>query len=106
MKDEKGGHRPHIHLMPALLPVLLVGLGGVARAAADRPAAIRAERIRADITYLASDALAGRGSGTPGNEMAARYVAASFRRAGLKPIGTARQNDPEARMDEIGRAHV
>lgn len=42
---------------------------------------------------LTSDALAGRGTGTPGAGKAARYVAGEFRKAGLKPAGVA---DPDA----------
>jgi aminopeptidase YwaD len=44
-----------------------------------------AERLRAHVNYLASDKLEGRRTGTPGAEMAARYVAAEFKRLGLKP---------------------
>src|SRR5205809_2127905 len=39
------------------------------------------------IKYLASDELEGRGDGAPGLEKAADYIAASFRAAGLEPIG-------------------
>jgi hypothetical protein len=39
------------------------------------------------IEFLASDALEGRGSGTPGHTKAADYVAAKFRETGLKPGG-------------------
>lgn len=42
-------------------------------------------RITADVTYLASDALEGRGVETAGNEKAAEYVRAGFEAAGLKP---------------------
>lgn len=44
--------------------------------------------IKTHVTYLASDKLAGRGSGTRGNEAAARYIAEQFKKAGLKPAGT------------------
>jgi hypothetical protein len=43
--------------------------------------------IRADIAYLASDALEGRGTGTPGNDSAAAYIARRFAALGLRPIG-------------------
>ena len=39
------------------------------------------------INYLASDRLEGRGSGMPGAEAAAKYIAAEFKRCGLKPLG-------------------
>lgn len=44
-----------------------------------------AERIKADVTFLADDLLEGRGTGTRGHEIAAKYVAAQFAVAGLKP---------------------
>ncbi|HYY42889.1 MAG TPA: hypothetical protein VE775_09175, partial [Pyrinomonadaceae bacterium] len=56
------------------------------RAQSDAPSA---ERLRADVTYLASDKLDGRRTGTPGAEAAARYVADEFKRLGLKPGGPA-----------------
>src|SRR5262249_528951 len=48
---------------------------------------IRAEDIRAQVRYLASDALEGRGSGTPGGQKAAAFIAEQFRAAGLQPMG-------------------
>lgn len=43
------------------------------------------QSIRADVTYLASDRLAGRGTGEPGNAMAASHVASRFASLGLTP---------------------
>ena len=43
------------------------------------------ERIRADITFLADDLLEGRGNGSRGYEIAARFVAARFGALGLTP---------------------
>src|SRR5580698_1184874 len=43
--------------------------------------------LRADISFLASDALEGRGTPSRGLEIAAEYIAAQFRRAGLEPAG-------------------
>jgi hypothetical protein len=45
-----------------------------------RPAAVR---MRADLTFLASDACEGRGPGTQGIDKAADFIAAAFRTAGL-----------------------
>jgi hypothetical protein len=45
------------------------------------------ERIRADVAFLADDLLEGRGTGTRGYDLAARYVAARFEAMGLKPGG-------------------
>src|SRR5262245_14245037 len=49
---------------------------------------ITLEDIRTHVSYLASDELDGRGSGTPGNARAAEYIAAEFKRFGLSPGGT------------------
>jgi len=45
-----------------------------------------AEKLREHISYLASDRLDGRRTGTIGANEAARYVAVEFSRLGLKPI--------------------
>jgi hypothetical protein len=42
-----------------------------------------------DVRYLASDALEGRGTGTPGNDSAAAYIARRFARLGLSPAFSA-----------------
>ncbi len=68
----------------------------------DSAPSIRSEVLKERVTHLASPALEGRGSGTAGNEMAAQYIAASFKRAGLKPLGTYRQFEAESRMDSSG----
>ncbi|MBI3410672.1 MAG: M28 family peptidase [Planctomycetes bacterium] len=44
-------------------------------------------RMRRDITFLASDECEGRGPGTLGIDKAADYIAAEFRKSGLKPAG-------------------
>lgn len=44
--------------------------------------------LEAHIHFLASDSLQGRGTGTAGYDLAARYVAACFSELGLKPAGT------------------
>jgi hypothetical protein len=46
------------------------------------------ERLRADVAFLADDLLEGRGTGTRGYDLAARFVAARFEALGLKPGGT------------------
>src|SRR5262245_57867536 len=45
------------------------------------------DRVRADIKYLASAELQGRGIGTRGEELAIDYIAKQFEKAGLKPAG-------------------
>ena len=63
------------------------------------------DRIRQVITYLASDALEGRRTGTPGANDAAHYIAGEFNRLGLRPgmqvAGPARtRGDNQARYLE------
>src|SRR5689334_6344613 len=41
--------------------------------------------LRADLSFLASDALQGRDTPSPGLEAAAEFIASRFRRAGLEP---------------------
>src|SRR5215470_1486444 len=60
------------------------GVPNVARQAAD---SIDAERIRAHVSFLASDLLEGRGPGTRGAQLAAEYIATQFALEGLKPAG-------------------
>src|SRR5215471_15040057 len=48
---------------------------------------LRKEPFRAHMAFLADDLLEGRGTGTRGHEIAARYVAAQFESMGLKPAG-------------------
>lgn len=71
---------------------LLAGISPAGRADPPSPApaapAFRAEAIRDDIRYLASDPLEGRGSGTPGGRKAAQFIAERFRAAGLQPLGS------------------
>jgi hypothetical protein len=45
------------------------------------------ERLRQDITFLASDECEGRGPGTKGIDKAAAHIAAEFKKAGLKAAG-------------------
>jgi hypothetical protein len=49
---------------------------------------VSAARLEEHIRYLASDRLAGRGTGTPGYDSAARYVAEHFAKLGLDSAGT------------------
>jgi hypothetical protein len=48
---------------------------------------LTANALKADVSFLASDALEGRGTPSSGLDIAAEYVAAQFRRAGLEPAG-------------------
>ena len=84
----------------AALPVLLLAataLAGCRGARGSAPAAALAAgsasadslRIRQDIAFLASDRLEGRGTGTPGNDSAAAYIAARFAELRLRPVAPA-----------------
>lgn len=44
------------------------------------------QMVYRDMQYLASDALKGRKTGEPGNEMAAKYIAEQFDKAGIKIV--------------------
>src|SRR5438128_10765042 len=77
-------HRP---MVLAILLLILAGAMAALNVAAGDPPAISVERIRADVAYLASDRLEGRGPGTAGEELATDYLASEFRRAGLAPAG-------------------
>jgi Zn-dependent M28 family amino/carboxypeptidase len=61
------------------LPVLL----GIALAA--QPGPINPQQIRADVKYLSSDLLEGRGVGTRGGDLATEYIARQLAAAGVKP---------------------
>ena len=65
---------------------------GVVWAQASDPAeqamnTIRPEAIRAGIRFLSDDALEGRGTGTRGYDIAAKYMASQFESLGLQPAG-------------------
>ena len=73
-------------LITAPLPVAAQG-----RRVRTAPASalIRERDIRAQLGFLASDALQGRGSGTNNERLAAEYIGAQFRSFGLEPGGDA-----------------
>lgn len=48
---------------------------------------IRPDSLRGHLSFLASDLLEGRASPSRGLDIAAEYIAAQFRRAGLEPLG-------------------
>ena len=57
-------------------------------------AQIREADLRADIGFLASDALDGRLSLQPGDDVAVQWIASEFAKAGLKPAATDAQGKP------------
>jgi hypothetical protein len=48
---------------------------------------LRAEDLKADVAFLASDTLQGRATPSPGLDAAAEYIASQMRKAGLEPVG-------------------
>ncbi len=75
---------------------MLAPLAGVLLTAAAAPVSLpayradpaAAQRVRATVEFLADDLLEGRGTGTRGHGIAARYVASQFSALGLEPGGT------------------
>ena len=63
----------------------LLGLNAAALTAQKKDDASRTYRLKSDISYLASDALEGRVTGSPGEKLSADYIARGFEEAGLKP---------------------
>jgi hypothetical protein len=70
------GQRSRANATPRISPDL--------RQALDR---VSSDSLRGHLSFIASDALEGRGTPSPGLDMAAEYIAAQFRRAGLDPAG-------------------
>jgi aminopeptidase YwaD len=69
-----------------LLSLLLVASFALsALAQQPSPSTASVDRLRQVIAYLASDALEGRRTGTPGANDAAHYIAGEFNRYGLRP---------------------
>ena len=80
--------------MPLLLPITLLVLAACQRASAPPAVSVEenaaaAQRIKADVRVLASDAMQGRQTGTAGYDLAAAYVAKRFAAIGLQPAGDA-----------------
>ncbi len=71
-----------------LLGLAALSLAVAAPATTQAPVDPRiAQRVRADVEFLASDGLEGRDTGQRGHAIAADYVAAQFRAIGLEPAG-------------------
>ena len=62
-------------------------IAGVPEAARQAAASIDAEKIRAHVRFLADDLLEGRGPGTRGGDLAAKYIGTQFALYGLQPAG-------------------
>jgi hypothetical protein len=84
--------RPPVVRLPAALPISAAIL--LATLVATTPRAetsgydpVTAPELLEHVKRLSSDEMEGRGTGEPGGEAAARYVAEAFRLAGLEPLG-------------------
>jgi hypothetical protein len=76
--------------MGRFFALLATALALLLRARADEAESapeITAAELLGHVRTLASDEFEGRGSGTPGEERAAEYVAERFRKLGLEPLG-------------------
>jgi Zn-dependent M28 family amino/carboxypeptidase len=62
-------------------------ISGLPAAAEQAMATVDPERIRAQVRFLSSDLLEGRGTGQRGGDIAAEYIATQFALYGLKPAG-------------------
>ncbi|MEJ7926161.1 M28 family metallopeptidase [Sphingobium sp. AN641] len=80
----------------ALTPLLLLAAPTAAAPPEDRGAAWWAH-----VDYLASDALEGRLTGSPGHEKAVRYVIGQFQALGLKPAGVDGYRQPIAFTEQV-----
>ncbi len=88
---QRARRRPRIGLAAALL-LAAIGCRGALDARADareagRAAGARAAELRRHVEALASPELGGRLTGTPGEALAADYVAREFAALGLEPAG-------------------
>jgi Zn-dependent M28 family amino/carboxypeptidase len=70
-----------------LPPIALIFILITVPVYAQRNAPIKEQNIRAELGFLASDAMQGRGSGTNYERIAAEYIASQFRQFGLEPGG-------------------
>src|SRR2546423_5541399 len=80
-------------LLPGTVVLLICALSLGAQQPALTPSVrtaldhISADSLRGHLSFIASDALEGRNTPSRGLDIAAEYIAAQFRRAGLEPAG-------------------
>ena len=73
-------------LVVGALAFIVAGCTSSAHPTPSLPPASDSAAIAADVSYLASPALAGRLIGTPGNDRAAAYIAERYQALGLRPL--------------------
>jgi hypothetical protein len=84
-KDKTAKQRRKGKLVALLLNLCFIAAGIAALAQQPSSSTPSVDRLRQVISYLASDALEGRRTGTPGANDAAHYIAGEFNRYGLRP---------------------
>ncbi len=72
---------------PPKTDVAVPQVAGLPSSAEQAMSTVDPERIRAQVRFLASDLLEGRGTGQRGGDIAAEYIATQFAMYGLKPAG-------------------
>src|SRR5437763_17065933 len=75
-------------LIIALVPALTFGQNQKESKAQEKNDKITLANLKAHISYLASDKLEGRRTGTQSELTAMQYIAAQFQKDGLQPKGT------------------
>lgn len=93
-----------IALLFATPPAAASAQSGAARR--PPPARADAERLLRDITALADDRLEGRGTGTPGNDLAADYIARALRALRLRPVVTDSAGQPTFLQRFVARSAI
>lgn len=88
----------------ATLAIMLSACAFAPRAGSSLAAASDSARIRGDIAFLASDALEGRATGSPGNDSAAAFAVRRYARLGLQPFAPGFLQPFEARSVLLARA--
>ena len=73
------------NFMTRTVLILSLVLGTCLASAGQKPNEPNAEQVRRHVTYLASEHLEGRRTGTPGANDAAHYIAGEFSQLGLQP---------------------
>lgn len=75
----------------------ILGLAQASKRSSSRPL-ISEKNVRAEMSFLAGDALQGRGSGTMFERIAAEYIGSQFMQFGLEPAG---DKDPSGAMTYV-----
>lgn len=83
--------KPRLRVVLFVLSLTLLNPAAISQSAVEARLAtgfnaISQKNLRADLTFLASDALEGRMSLQRGSEAAIQFIAAEFAKAGLRPL--------------------